>query len=259
MAPHACTPDRPLAGKHVLVTRPVEQPAENPGVLEERLRAWGAKVSSVPMVTIRAVPFALPDEFFDWLFFTSKNGVSAFFESLPVGDPLWQTPVAVVGPATGAELTTFDRTADFISPRFDGEGAAMAFRDAVPCLGLRFLWPCGNLANRRLSEILEESGASVTPLVVYKTTLVESLSEEHQARLAQPLHMLVFTSPSAVSAYQRLAPCPDARTAIACLGPKTREEAMLAFGRVDVQADPSTLEALAEAIGRYYTESLPCP
>jgi uroporphyrinogen-III synthase len=242
----------------VIVTRPLEQGAgaspNSPDILEQRLGDWGARVSAIPLVTIAAVPFQVPGGEFDWLFFTSKNAVRAFFDRLPGDSPLRMLSVAVVGPATAKALPPYGVEASFVSPRFDAEGVAQAFIQGYACQGLRILWPCGNLASQDLPEILSRAGAHVTPLVVYETTLRQALSESERLRLQAPADLLVFTSPSAVTAYCQLMSTEDAKPAIACLGPKTRQAAMALFGRVDVQAEPSTLEALAEAIKTYYCQ-----
>jgi uroporphyrinogen-III synthase len=255
VAPHGCESDHPLAGKHVIVTRPTEFGVlGSPGLLEQRLGDWGARVSAIPLVTIEAVPFQVPRGAFDWLFFTSKNAVRAFFDRIPGDSPLRTLPIAVVGPATARALTTYGSEASFVAPRFDAEGAAEAFLKVYTCQGLRILWPCGNLANQDLVEILAGAGAQVMPLAVYQTILCQALSESERLLLQAPADLLVFTSPSAVSAYHQLMPAQDTMPAIACLGPKTRQTAMALLGRVDVQAEPSTLEALADAIQTYYCQ-----
>jgi uroporphyrinogen-III synthase len=257
VTPHGCESDRPLAGKHVIVTRPAEFGVpDSPGTFEQRLCDWGARVSAIPLVAIEAAPFRMPDdgEEFDWLFFTSKNAVRAFFGKLPGGSPLRRLPIAVVGPATAKALSSYGVEASFVSPRFDAEGAAQAFIKAYAAPGLRILWPCGNLAHQDLVEILAGAGAQVMPLAVYQTALCRALSESERLLLQAPADLLVFTSPSAVSAYRQLIPEQDIMPAIACLGPKTRQAAMVLLGRVDVQAEPSTLEDLADAIRTYYCQ-----
>src|SRR5262249_9542521 len=76
---------RPLAGRVVLVTRPRHQALAFP----ERLEACGAEVLAVPPVVLEppddpaALERAVADAgSYDWIVFTSTNGVRAFFDRL---------------------------------------------------------------------------------------------------------------------------------------------------------------------------------
>ncbi len=243
-----------LSGKHIVITRPRSDDPQD-DILERHLSACGARVTSLPLVEILPKSFAMPEPAYDWLFFTSKNAVRAFFANQDAHQAFCQQlSVAVVGPATAQSLVQVrSEPAAFISPQFDAEGAARAFREAFSCPGLRILWPCGNLANRRLSELLAEAGARVEALEVYGTALKTVLSDAERAILQGPVDLLVFTSPSAVSAYaQLMTEPPEMSPAIACLGPKTREASLRAFREVAVYPQSSTLEALAHEIQRAY-------
>jgi uroporphyrinogen-III synthase len=253
----------PLTGKHVVITRPN---AEDADILQQTLEAWGARVSLVPLVEIRFTAWNWPDfhlkeagRKFDWLFFTSRNAVQGFFEGLPPEGRarFASVPIAVVGPATGNALQKFNRQPDFTAPKYDAESAAKAFVDAKGCAGARVLWPCGSLANQSLSQILSAAGGEVTPLVVYETVLRNVLSADEVACLNSGVDMLVFTSPSAVSAFATIQPLAGVNiqaAPIACLGPKTAEAATEQFGHVEVQPRSATLEVLAEGIKAYYEE-----
>lgn len=232
-----------LSGKKIVLTRPDDGHGEN---FAATLSAAGADVTLLPLIETHALPFRLPQSAFDWLFFTSRNGIQAFAGE---AGALLELPCAVVGPATGQALENLGVRPAFVSPRSDAESAARAFADTRGCQGLRILWPCGSLASPALSEILGQAGAIVTPLVVYETRPRTDLSPDESHRL-KTADMLVFTSASAVESYQRL----DGITTpyVACLGPKTAQAAREQLGRMDLQAEPATLEALAEAIQRFY-------
>lgn len=262
-----CLP--PLAGRRILTTRPKTFwcAAGELDILDGCLREWGAEVSRIPLVEIGPVPFDLPLPPPDWLFFTSQNAVRAFFDAWQACEsPLpesWRTrsiPIGVVGPATAKTLEGYGRTAAFVSPRFEAAEAAKAFMGKYPCAGLRIGWPCGNLADPGFAALLTEAGATVTPWIVYETRLKKTLTPDESVLLANPVDMIVLTSPSAVTALAGLIPVvtPDGvnvRTVIACLGPQTARSAKEQLGRVDVQALPHTLDALAEAIRRFYASS----
>lgn len=252
-----------LHGKHILITRPAE-PNALAGAedrLSQMLVAWGAQVSWLPLVEIQPVPFEWASQAaFDWLFFTSKNGVHQFFRQFDQSQLLQSKKIAVVGPATGQCVQQYGYQPDFVSPQYHAESAATAFCAAYPCAGLRVLWPCGNLANPVLPEVLKLAGAHVTPLVVYQTLLKSKLSAAEQALLQAPVDLLVFTSPSAIEAWQALGAQPGVdlqKVPVASLGPKTTKAALKHLGHVEVQANPHTLEALAQSIFNYFTEGNP--
>ncbi len=247
---------KPLKGRRIVLTRPDDAAGD---ALQQRLLAWGAAVSLIPLVEITPVAFVLPDAgAFDWIFWTSQNAVRAVFGQEPVPAAFRQARSAVVGPSTAALLQSYRANQGsepaFVSPRFDAESAATAFCEVHDCTGLRILWPCGNRANQRLLEILSAAGARVTPCVVYETQTRSTLLPVEMDRLKDGVDLLVFTSPSAVEAFQALSVDGDwRRPAIACLGPRTAQSAQAVFGRVNVQPEPSTFDALGEAICQFYS------
>lgn len=247
---------RPLAGKHVVITRAQSVDTEPLGEdgLPALLTQLGARVSQIPLIEVRPVPWHLDAAMaWDWLFFTSQNAVHAFFQAHPGG--LDKVLIAVVGPATGAALVAYGQQATFTAPQFNAESAARAFCDTYSCEGLRILWPCGNLANQALLNILSEAGADVTLLVVYETVLHGQASPEEAALWTSSVDVVVLASPSAVAAFQQV--CQSllldwSNVVIACLGPKTAEAARTYLGRVDIQPEVASMPALAEAIKVYY-------
>jgi uroporphyrinogen-III synthase len=246
-----------LANRTVLSTRP--EAAEN-GELETRLAAMGARVLCLPMLKIRPRPFLFPETLaFDWLFFTSRQAVKAFYgEAVSAG--LQTLPVACVGPVTAEALTCFGLQASFVSPQFDALSAAGAFAKQYAGQVKNVLWPCGNRANPELPDVLEGAGMRVMPLLVYETHIRLSFTPEEMEILQQAPDLIIFTSPSAVQGFDQLrrhAGLDNGAYRIACLGPTTAQEAAQLLGRSDIQAKPSTLEGLAEAIRRAYT-GMPC-
>lgn len=245
--------DAPLSGKHILITRPLESSTENGDALSQQLEAWGAKVSWLPLIEIQPVSVHVKaHQRFDWIFFTSKNAGQAFLTNPAYRTLANSTPIAVVGPATAECVQRMGYTVSFISPVAHAESAATTFSRQYAKPDLQILWPCGNLANPILKNILEASGMQVQPLVVYETMLKTQLQPEDYKLLEAPLDILVFTSPSAIEAWRKLC-LPQlenllSAVPVACLGPKTAQSALEHLGHVEVQAEPHTLPALAEAI-----------
>ncbi len=120
---------RPLFGRRVVVTRAREQASE----LREKLEALGAEVIELPSIALEPVDFAMPDlGAYEWLVFTSANGVDAFFDRglAPAGldaRALAPVRVAVIGPGTAAALATRGVRADLLPERFVAESLLDAF------------------------------------------------------------------------------------------------------------------------------------
>lgn len=251
LSPHA---SQPLSGKRFLLTRPEDE--SNAGFVRG-LQAMGATVVQVPFITTEMVPVTWPAwHSFDWLFFTSKNAVNALEEP----SALQGVSIACVGPATQKALRDKGLVAQFVSPIHEAESAARIFLETYSGKGLRVLWPCGNLANPKLKLALEQAGAQVTALTVYQTRLRSDLSEPERLLLNVPFDLLIFTSASAVTAFQQTN-CQNwerwSQTPVACLGPQTSQTASAVFGHVDIQAKPYTLEGLLQAISEFFNANQP--
>jgi uroporphyrinogen III methyltransferase/synthase len=166
--------DRPLIGKRVLVTRPHHQ-AE--GTIR-RLEELGAVAFSLPTVAIgdpadwTGVDRALGDlRRYDWLVFTSANGVHAFIRRLRhLGRDLralGQLKIAAIGPGTADALRGYQLEADFIPARFDSGTLAAALRERGA--GQRFLLARADRGRDVLREELAKA-AEVTQIAVYSQT-----------------------------------------------------------------------------------------
>lgn len=249
-----------LAQRHVIVTRPLEDStAEGQALsLEAQLAAWGARVSHIPLITVACQPFeSLDPAAFDWLFLTSRNAARCFYAEALRTHEAWQNlPAVVVGPVTGQAVRALGIEPAFVAPRFDALSAAQAFAEGPARPGLRMLWPCGNRAQSGWIEILKPQGVQVTAVEVYQTHLRTALTAAETATFQNGADVLVFTSPSAIQAFQALG-LPVGEATIACLGPRTGQAAVHAFGRVDVQAEPYTLEGMAQALYQHYAGEAP--
>lgn len=253
-----------LLGKRIILTLPhplLSQRNANkqppPLWITTALQEQGAQVMHIPLLTIQAQINPLSQEGdFDWLFFTSKNGVHAFFQDDNNRMRFAQTNIAVIGPMTAQALNDYHLQARFIAPSFQAQKAAPAFLDMLGQSHppLHILCPCGNLANDTLANVLKQAGHHAVQTVVYTTQARQDLSTEEQTRLSQNADLIVFTSPSAVEAYQQLRaahqyPLPKA---IACIGPTTGQSAIAAFGKVPIQPTQHTLVGLFDEILAFF-------
>jgi uroporphyrinogen-III synthase len=248
------------ARPRILVTRPLE--TAGPHAFEQSLEAAGLAVVSMPLIEVktRLLP-ALDWNQYDWVFFTSKNAVRAIGQNIW---PEWNTSlsIACVGPVTEQALKPYGQQARFVSPVYDARSAVQYFAERYAVAGLRILWPCGNLADPHLKTGLESQGAIVTACTVYETCLKSHFSPPEKQTLLEPFNLVVFTSPSAVEAFrqgwQQLASGTDFDGPVACLGSRTAQAALQAFGRVDIQPEEFTLAALSQAIRQYFETKEPC-
>jgi uroporphyrinogen-III synthase len=273
----------PLQGRRILITRTHEQA----GTFSEQLRALGATPVEFP--TIRVVP---PEDWgpldnalkrlceadwYDWLVFTSANGVRICFERLQKmgydGRSLGDVRVAAIGPATAVELARFGVTVDLVPAEFIAEGIAVALlNDAMKwgesLEGKKVLLARAAEARNALVTELQQAGASVEVVAAYRTVGVtyEDGRGREIVRLleAQQLDILTFTSSSTVRNFmQWLMQCDidvanallssstqHARPKIACIGPITSQTAREFGLDVHIEAQEYTIAGLIEAIIR---------
>lgn len=211
---------KPLFGKTVLVTRSRKQASQ----LGEALEAEGAHVIELPTIqispvrdfsaldkAIRRIGTPHPNSFplrgerrvrgaYDWLIFTSENGVEAFFNRLKQLKQdtrlLSSVKIAVIGPGTKAKLNSYVIEPDLIPQRFTTEGLLEALQK-MRLAKKRFLLLRTNIAPDLLKRSLEESGAVVTEIPIYRTEKPEGLSRRVAKILRQhPIDYITFTSSS---------------------------------------------------------------
>lgn len=165
---------RPLFGRTVLVTRPVHQA----DVLANRLRELGANVVYQPAIEISPLAdWSAVDriigrlEEFQWLVFSSANGVQHFLDRLfATGNDvrtLAKVRLAAIGPATVESLAQYHLRADVCPDYYRAEALAEAL--ASPTRGQRVLLLRASRGREVLAEMLTTSGATVEQVVVYES------------------------------------------------------------------------------------------
>jgi len=256
---------RPLAGKRIVVTRAREQAS----ALTSRLLELGAEVIEFPVIRIAPPPdrYAALDAAiarlteFEWLIFTSVNGVHAFRDRLAQrkmdARTLFGVKVAAVGTATSESLLEMGIRADFMPASFTGEEVAKQFPEDVA--GKRVLLVTALEANDALPAILLERKAGVEIASAYETVLDRGNESEIRRRIQEgTVDTVTFTSSSTVKNFVTALgpePPPLASVAIACIGPTTAQTARELFQREpDILAEEHTIAGLVEALVRYYRE-----
>jgi uroporphyrinogen III methyltransferase/synthase len=247
-----------LAGVRILITR---SNAENQG-LAGKLRALGAITVELPTIAVVPPENTRPlDESirmlskFDWVIFTSRNGVQFFGKRMAaVGKPkdkLREVKVAAIGPATAAALEGLGKRPDYVPQEFLSEQIVYGLGDVK---GKRILLPRADIASRSLPEHLRKRGANVEEVVAYRTMVPEDLSLDRLLLiLKQGVDVVTFTSPSTVRNLAHVANADglDAllrNVKVACIGPVTADAARALGVHVNIVASNHTIDDLVEAI-----------
>ncbi|MEW5762310.1 MAG: uroporphyrinogen-III C-methyltransferase [Bacillota bacterium] len=256
---------RPLFGKRVLVTRTREQA----GVLAEAVAALGGEPREFP--TIQVLP---PEDWtpvdraianlgtFNWVVFTSANGVRFFIERLKgCGRDVRAFGAArlcAIGPKTRAALEQRGLLVDAVPEVYRAEAVAEVLSGRMR-QGDKVLLPRADIARKELAEGLARLGAEVTEVAVYRTVpVVQEVELLQEALRKGEIDIVTFTSSSTVRNFVALvgpaeAPALLARCVVATIGPVTSATARECGLRVDVEAARYTIEGLVEAICTYVT------
>jgi uroporphyrinogen-III synthase len=250
----------PLEGKRVLVTRAAEQSDD----LSRRLTNLGAIPIELP--TIRFVPPDDPTPLqnalqrltdYDWLIFTSTNGVDFFFQAFSQAGKsiaeLTNHRLAAIGPATAAALIDRGLQVEIVPDVHVAEGLLAA----MPAVGgQRILLPTADLARSTLADGLRTSGATVDQVVAYQNRPAPPPPD--LLELLPTIEVLTFTSASTVRNF--LATLPDAaaqqaiqRAVVIVIGPKTAAAAIELGLTVHMTAADHTIPGLIEALLTYFT------
>ena len=252
---------RPLFGRRVVVTRARAQAGE----LSVELEKLGAEVLEFPTIEVRPpddlgpLDAAIRDlDSFDWLVFTSVNGVEAFVERLERhGLDLRAVPreakVAAIGPATAQRVREAGLRVDVVPREFRAE-ALIGELAGDSLAGKKVLIPRALVAREILPEKLREAGAEVAVPPAYESVPSSEGADELAKRLeAGEVDCVTFTASSTVENFVGSFGEEEARrllqgTRVACIGPITADTARTRGIRVDVEAREYTIPGLVEAV-----------
>lgn len=253
----------PLARKQILITRGQKQAAGFAAEIEQ----LGGTPHVVPLIAFQPVHDQREEEFlrrlemFDWVIFTSKNGVDFFFQILSERDVNPQKSLlakfAVVGAKTEQALNKHGFHADFVPDRYTAD-------EFVRCIqngrfrAERALIPKGNLSKESIARALRSTGASAEEWIVYETIFPKESEEKLVSLLNHDiLDVACFTSPSTVRHFMRVVEEHQlkrhlTRILFASIGPVTSKE--LRQYRLPVHICPGeyTMDALLAEICAFY-------
>ncbi len=251
---------RPLSGKRIVVTRTRKQA----GALSDQLRHLGAEVIELPTIRIeppsdvRALAELVQDAHgYDWIVFTSPNGVTAFFEMFyklyDDARDIGGARIAAIGPATAQRVREFHLKVDLQPDEFVAEAVVREFKKVGDIENLRILIARAEEARDLLPRELGALGAIVDVAVAYRTVAEKSDRTEARSRLAaEGADMITFTSSSTVENFLALGLPWPAGMEVASIGPITSKTARDRGLTIGVQATRHDIPGLVEAIRRHF-------
>ena len=212
--------------------------------LSHRLAEAGFEPVVVPVIAMeppddegQALSSALHrGERFDWIVFTSSNAVAAV-DTIPAGPRL-----AVVGPGTAHALTARGRSCDLMPEVSTAEGLVNAFGAHTPGT---VLLPLAAGARPTLADGLRSLGWHVTAVTAYRT--VARVPDAAELEASRSCAAVLFTSSSSVLSWRAVASVADTPATVVSIGPQTSATIRSVGLRVDVEANPHTLDGLVQA------------
>jgi uroporphyrinogen III methyltransferase/synthase len=245
----------PLARRRVVITRAREQ-ADS---LAAQLTALGAAVIELPTIEIRppADPGPLDRALanlssYDWLIFTSANGVRAFIDRLSDLRAL-RGKICAIGPATRDAIEALHLKIDLMGEQYVAESLLAAFAE-YPMEGKRVLLPRAAVARDLVPTELARRGAQVDVVEAYRTVAPENLAAQIREAFARRPDAITFTSSSTVKNFVAAAGVEAlAGVNVISIGPVTSETARSLGVTVRAQAAVYDVDGLVEALVRLYT------
>jgi len=253
--------NRPLFGQRIVVTRTREQASQ----LSRQLLELGAEVLEIPTIKIQP-----PDDRqalveviegigeYDWLVFTSPNGVTSFFDyffkAFDDVRAIGSLRIAAVGPATAARLKELHLRVDVMPEAYVAKNVAAALRKFESMENLRVLIARAQVANAELPKALEDMGAIVDDIAIYKTVPeTEDRTGVAATLLEEGADWITFTSSSTVENFHARFDLPKLLqkfpgTKLASIGPET-SKAITALGLTPaLEAKQHTIDGLINSL-----------
>ncbi len=257
---------KPLFSKTVVVTRAREQASS----LVERLQDLGAECLEIPTIEVAppqdwsALDKSIDNlDTYDWLVFSSVNGVRFFFERLYTKGKdvraLRDVKLCAVGTTTAKKIEEFGLRADMMPETYKAESIVKEFKKE-DIKGKKVLLPRPKEARPVLPVELGKMGALVDEVIAYRTEPVcHNLEEFKELLKKKEIDLVTFTSSSTAKNFKKLFTEEEARellsdVTVASIGPITADTAKKLGFKVAVIPGEYTIEGLCNAIERYYQE-----
>jgi len=246
----------PLFGRKIVITRAQDQAAE----LSDRLRSLGADAVELPVISIQPAEDPAPLDraierlsSYDWLIFTSVNGVRFFLDRLDASAHdlrSLRARICAIGPATKRAVESLHLKVDLMPEEYVAESLVKAFA-SEPLQGKRVLLPRAAVARDLIPDELAKLGAQVDVVEAYRNIVPREAAERTREILAAEKRpdWITFTSSSTVKNLVSIAGTESLKgVRIASIGPVTSQTARSLGLTVHAEAKQFTIEGLVEAI-----------
>ncbi|GGM27206.1 uroporphyrinogen-III synthase [Paraliobacillus quinghaiensis] len=257
----------PLQGRKILVTRTKEQAK----MFIDQLKAVGAEVVHIPLLDFQ---LHLSDknqqllkriQSYNWIFFTSANGVIYFFEQIVRYQidlkQIKKIKFAVVGEKTMQVLGSYGYYADFYPNQYQGRVFAKEFLEQFGNVG-KVLLVVGNRSPLEVKTLLEEHRVDIDYMIIYDTV-------ENQSKQMQLINLIkndtveayTFTSPSTIEAFNHqlktvksdLDNVKNTRLCV-CIGTTTAESARESGFQHVINPSQFTTEQMIKELIEFYSK-----
>jgi len=248
---------RPLFGRTIAVTRTRKQA----GGLVAELRELGADAYELPTIRIDPAPdkrafyeLVADTHIYDWLVFTSPNGVDAFFEAFfkiyNDARDIGGVKIAAIGPATAARVRAFHLSVDVQPEKYVAEEVLKAILEQGSVENSKFLLARAEGAREMLAVELERRGAIVDEAVAYRTVpeTDDPSGGIRRFRADGGAGLVTFTSSSTVENFHALGLADPSEVRAASIGPVTSKTLRKLGYRIEVEARRHDVPGLVEAI-----------
>jgi uroporphyrinogen III methyltransferase / synthase len=253
---------KPLFGQCVVATRDVDGNAE---LAEKVLRQGGLPLefTAIEMKSLTETgdfPNALKHiGSYDWVVFTSSNGVEIFFEKLAKEGKdariFKKACIAAIGDITARRLKDFGIVADFVPDVFTGRELAKQLTRFENLKSRKVLLLRSAIASKELADALKKAGAAVDDVALYTTqTAKNDATAIIDAIQNDRADWLTFTSSSSVRGFfeqVEIKSVKKARLRIASIGPATTEQLKKLGLKIAVEAKPHTTDGLVDAMCKF--------
>lgn len=248
---------KPLFGQRILVTRAREQASAFSRMIEEA----GGEAWEAPTIAIDSAAETpeLRDAVakagnYDWIIFTSVNGVQAFFDAMRESGMdircLGKAKICAIGPKTKEALEAKGLVVAAMPEKFVAESVLECLKPLLN-FGEKILLPRSDLARTLLVDTLRDLGMKVDEVVAYRTKKVDRFNDEILEKLRdKSIHIVTFTSSSTVKNFMELVGDKEILEGIrlASIGPVTTKT-LAEFGLTpDIEATDYTIKGLFNAI-----------
>lgn len=254
---------KPLAGKTIVITRAIKQSSE----LADMLSKYGANIIKIPTIeTIPPTSWKRMDSAiqnlkkYDWIIFTSENGVRYFFNRLfqygKDKKELNKIKICAIGPKTAREIERLGLNVDIIPDNYQAEAVvSLLIRRKIK--GKKILLPRAKVARDVIPKELTKMGAKIDVVEAYRTIKPKKLDKLNEIYGLKNIDVITFTSSSTAKNFVEIVGKRRSQkllkdVSIAAIGPITKKT-VEDFGlNVDIVPRSYTMRGLTNAIVKHF-------